>query len=574
MALPDLSIYAGQLNSRMHFDSVAPVLVKFDVITPEYIYLKTSPVDESYVFNSFPSSIFDLAGNLVVSSGDSPLSFALMPVGSYYAFVTPLLTTSFDILLFDDSISGVVSTLSNFLPVLEVPVSPSLSISSTYKLLAADLANVTMLDSVVDINLIADSRDNLVFGNMGNNSILGGLGNDTLNGGAGDDILNGGAGDDSLNGGAGDDTLDGGAGNDILNGGVGDDSLIGGDGNDSIDGGEGANTINGGVGDDSIISGSDSDVIDGGFGNDFIIAGDGRNFVIGGKGNDLIITGSGSDKIDGGDDNDTINAGDGRNTVVGGKGDDTITAGSGNDKIDGGDGNDTINAGDGRNFVMGGKGDDSIISGISASTLDGGDGNDSITSSGANSKLTGGNGDDSLSLTGISGISNDTLDGAAGNDFLIVSNSEGFHKLLGGAGNDRLTHSGTGSDSATLDGGPGADYLYVLNASSDVLTGGADADVFDVTFAGFSVKITDFKSTVDKFFFNFNDTDVAHASPLVSTAFESHKGLVAATTTDIRFIYNTTNGALFYDVDGVGGVDAVQVALLGKVPLVASDILI
>jgi Ca2+-binding RTX toxin-like protein len=336
----------------------------------------------------------------------------------------------------------------------------------------------------------------------------------------------------------------------------------------AVSAGDGNDTVNGGV---------SNDTIDGGKGDDTINAADGNNSVIGGIGNDSITAGYGNDKIDGGDDNDTINAGDGLNTVIGGKGDDSITSGIGNDKIDAGDGNDTVNAGYGNNSVSGGNGDDSIFAGYGADSLDGGAGNDVISSSGANSKLIGGAGDDSLTLFFISEpdgvISHDTLDGGAGNDVLTLDGFDGFHKLLGGAGNDKISHYSLGA--ATLDGGSGNDFLS-SRSHLDVLTGGAGADVFEFTWADGSVKISDFKTAVDKIYFNFNDNSPETAFALALSAFHSGKGLVAPTATTDHFIYNLTTGALFYVADG-SGVDfqTVQVALIAnKAALVASDILV
>jgi Ca2+-binding RTX toxin-like protein len=49
---------------------------------------------------------------------------------------------------------------------------------------------------------------------------------------------------------------------------------------------------------------------------------------------------------------------------------------------------------------------------------------------------------------------------------------------------------------------------------------------------------------------------------LSSEAFESGAGLTAAETDTGRIIYDTASGALYYDVDGAGGADAVQFAVL------------
>ncbi|MBI2254448.1 MAG: FG-GAP repeat protein [Proteobacteria bacterium] len=71
------------------------------------------------------------------------------------------------------------------------------------------------LTGTADINGIANSGNNFVFGNVGDNILRGRDGNDRLLGGDGDDTLDGGRGSDLLTGGAGNDVIDGSAGQDI-----------------------------------------------------------------------------------------------------------------------------------------------------------------------------------------------------------------------------------------------------------------------------------------------------------------------------------------------------------------------
>jgi Ca2+-binding RTX toxin-like protein len=320
-----------------------------------------------------------------------------------------------------------------------------------------------------------------------------------------------------------------------------------------------------------IVTSSNSTNVSAGDGNDTVNGGAGNDTIDGGKGDDSIDGGAGNDSLNGGDGNDTINAGSGNNTVSGGKGSDSIVSGNGNDKIDAGDDNDTIISGDGNDSISGGAGNDSLTVGVGADTIDGGKGDDVIVSNGANSKLSGGDDNDSISLVAIDAVvvsSVDTLDGGAGNDSLTVGGFSGKHKLTGGAGNDTLTHSDL-NGSATLDGGAGSDILRSHN-SLDVLTGGADADFFNIAGANGSIKITDFKSTVDKLVFTDSVTPIALDASHFVTSITNSFVFTAADS----YGFNSKTGALFHDVDGAGGVDAVQVALLGKVPLIASDILI
>jgi hypothetical protein len=161
-------------------------------------------------------------------------------------------------------------------------------------------------------------------------------------------------------------------------------------------------------------------------------------------------------------------------------------------------------------FGAGGNDSISVGDGVPATLLDGGDGNDGLTGGDANDTLRGGAGDDGLVGQG----GDDALDGGAGQDEcrggdgintldyssrvtpVSVSwdtrfNDQGFYyiayvtderggdygydisNIRGGAGNDRLTGSGTGN---SLYGGPGDDTL-LGGAGRDRITPGAGRDV-------------------------------------------------------------------------------------------------
>jgi Ca2+-binding RTX toxin-like protein len=53
---------------------------------------------------------------------------------------------------------------------------------------------------------------------------------------------------------------------------------------------------------------------------------------------------------------------------------------------------------------------------------------------------------------------------------------------------------------------------------------------------------------------------------LSAAQFRSAAGANSAATAAQRFIYNTANGALWFDVDGVGGLASVRIAALGGIP--------
>ncbi|HEV2565942.1 MAG TPA: cadherin domain-containing protein [Microvirga sp.] len=164
----------------------------------------------------------------------------------------------------------------------------------------------------------------------------------------------------------------------------------------------------------------------------------------------------------------------------------------------------------------------------------------------------------------------DTIVGGAGDD--VFSGGLGNDLLTGGAGNDSL-YGGAGAD--RLFGGKGKDVISG-GLGSDTLTGGAGKDVFVFDTkpgAGNVDRITDF-SVKD---------DTIHLARAVLKA-AGPKGSLSkgafwigseAHATSDRIIYDADNGKLFYDADGTGNKEAVQIALLKKgLALTAKDFLI
>ncbi len=209
---------------------------------------------------------------------------------------------------------------------------------------------------------------------------------------------------------------------------------------------------------------------------------------------------------------------------------------NGNDTLTGALFSDTLLGFDGNDILLGLGGTDSLIGGNGNDTLDGGNANDT---------LLGGDGSDTL----IGGGANDTLFGNTEDDSLL--GDDGTDSLIGGDGND------------TLDGGNG----------NDTLTGGANADHFAYTASNQGIDtITDF-TTAD-----FDVIQISASGPgfsgsglttgaLPGTQFLGGPGVVAATDTDQRFLYNTTDGALRFDADGsAGGFAPVQLATLTNLP--------
>jgi serralysin len=152
------------------------------------------------------------------------------------------------------------------------------------------------------------------------------------------------------------------------------------------------------------------------------------------------------------------------------------------------------------------------------------------------------------------------IDGKKGDDKLYGGN--GSDTLLGGSGKDRLFGDG-GND--TLNGGKGQDKL----------TGGAGEDTF--VFSS-SLKEENRDQILD---FNVADDTIALDNavftalldgPLAATAFAIGSGAADA---DDRIIYNSSNGKLYYDADGIGGSKKVHFATLSAgLALTAEDFLV
>lgn len=73
----------------------------------------------------------------------------------------------------------------------------------------------------------------------------------------------------------------------------------------------------------------------------------------------------------------------------------------------------------------------------------------------------------------------------------------------------------------------------------------------------------DFASGVDQLLLSSAIFPALAQGALAEAQFASGAGLRAALDDDDRIVYDSLGGALYYDADGVGGVAAVQFAVLG-----------
>jgi Ca2+-binding RTX toxin-like protein len=353
------------------------------------------------------------------------------------------------------------------------------------------------------------------------NHLTGTSGNDILSGTLDNDLLEGLGGNDSLNGLAGNDTLNGGAGNDTLDGGAGIDRLIG------------------NIGNDLYIVDSTTDTIteQANEGKDTIRASVTFSLTALPNIENLTLTGTGN-----------ING-------IGNAASNTLTGNLGNNQLNGGDGKDTLNGSAGADTLIGGIGNDTYII----------DSNDTIieaVSSGTDTIQA----NFIFDLNTVANIENLTLIGTAN---LNGTGTAGNNTLIGNSGNNQL-NGGAGND--TLKGGTGNDIL-VGSLGNDSLTGGTGRDRFTFTSPNDkSDRITDFSVLDDAIAVSaagFGGGLVANvATQLVIGA--------AATNANQRFVYDSTNGFLFFDVDGNGGTAQVQIATLstGLLTMSSADILV
>ena len=287
--------------------------------------------------------------------------------------------------------------------------------------------------------------DDQIFGEGDEDRLFGDEGNDKIYGGYENDKLDGGTGDDKLYGEYGQDTLLGGIGNDILNGGEEDDSMVGGVGNDTYYVDDTNDKIND--------LGATTDI-------DTVIITQTISYTLGANIENASIEAKGNGNLTGNTLNNDLEGNDGKNVLDGGTGNDSLDGGSGADSLLGGIGNDAFEGGAGNDTMRGGVGVD--VADFAAAGVD-------ITVDLSTGRSSGDGTDLLFDIENIiAGEGEDKLTG-----------SDGANDLDGGAGADNL-HAGAGKDTLTGcdDGANGG------KGEIDKLTGGADADLFELGWSG------------------------------------------------------------------------------------------
>lgn len=397
--------------------------------------------------------------------------------------------------------------------------------SITVNTLGAGSVDRITNSGLIDGN-VAVGHNNDVITNTGGGRITGtvylGDGQDSYTGGNSYDIVYGDEGHDHLVGNGGGDQLTGGTGDDWLNGGAGLDALFGGQGNDTF-----------------IVDVSNETVIE----NDTIAAGGGvdwvyatASFTLTQNVENLRLLGTAA--IHG-----TGNSFE--NTLIGNSAGNRLDGGADHDTMTGGDGSDTY-------FV------DNVLDAVNETSATAAGGTDRVvaTVSYALSANV-----EQLFLAGvapINGAGNGLANFMIGNgETNVLNGNGGDDQLNGGGGNDVLL-GGFGND--TLIGGSGFDaFLFNL-----ALNAAANRDT-----------ITDFTANADKVRLDNSVFSLLGAPGALNPAFFRANASGTAQDGNDYVVYNTTTGALFYDVNGNAAGGAIQFATLSSKPTItAADFLV
>ncbi|MBU7583365.1 MAG: S8 family serine peptidase [Nostoc sp. TH1S01] len=325
------------------------------------------------------------------------------------------------------------------------------------------------------------------------------------------------------------------------------ENAFGGDGNDTIIGNKAANVLSGGRGDDTLDGDASNDTFQGGRGNDTYIVNSFGDVVTeyANEGIDTVQS-SVSHTLAANVENLTL-IGSSNINGIGNSLNNTITGNSGNNTLNGGTGDDTLIGGDGNDiYIVDSTGD--VVSENDSQGVD------TVRSS---ISYTLGNNLENLTFTGTSAI-----DGIGNNLNNTIRGNSGNNTLNGGTGND------------ILNGNAGADTL-IGGSGNDTLTGGVGRDNFTFYSQNEGIDtITDFNV--------FNDTIIVSAAGfggglVAGAAIAASQFIIgtAATTASQRFIYDQSNGALFFDQDGIGAIAQVQFATLNSgLALTKADIFV
>jgi serralysin len=392
----------------------------------------------------------------------------------------------------------------------------------------------------------------------------------------------------------------GGSGNDTLIGNASANSLIGGAGADTLIGGDGSDTYFASASNEIVIE-TNASLITGG--NDLVnFTGTIGNFTLGANIERLTLGGVSAINGTGNGLANTIIGNTASNLLIGGAGIDTMIGGDGSDyyyadvfndaaietnTAVGIGGNDIVFfSGTVGNFTLGANIERLTLNGTSAINGTGNGQSNILTGNVANNVLNGASGFDTLiggdgSDTYIVNVFNEIVQetnaiiASGGNDLIYFNGTAGTLTL--GLNVERLALggtsviNGTGNGLANAISGNGASNIINGRFGNDTLTGGAGSDQFLFNSAPNSTTnrdmITDFNVMDDTIHLDHLTFTALGMGVLATGAFNTG---TAATQADDRIIYNTLNGALLYDADGLGGAAGIQFTTLSTLPVIAA----
>lgn len=476
-------------------------------------------------------------------------------------------------------------------------------------------------------------------GNELANELVGNLGDNVLTGNDGDDILDARDGYDTLVGGQGNDLLLGGADRDDMAGGTGDDTYGVEDTDDQITeaAGEGNDRVNASVsyilasgvsvealsaasltGTSALnFTGNEFDqTITGNDGNNVLLGGSGADILFGRSGNDILSGDAGADVMWGGLGDDTyymLGSADEIREIVG-EGRDILyvdftyvlpigqlsptgaiieplsieilstSSQSGTAAIDltGNFENNEIYGNNGVNTLSGDRGNDLLVGLGGADSLFGGNGFDILDGGSGADTMDGGSDSDAYYVDDAGDVINETATG--GSDSADIAYASVSYVLAASARVEILTTIAVGAiDNIDLTGSTTGNLIYgnaganVLDGrgGNDSLTGFGGADTFTFTTALGPSNIDMIRDMVSGTDLIAIDNAVfTGLAPGALSATEFRAGS-AALDGDDHIIYDSSNGNLYFDVDGMGGTAQVLFAILtAGTPLAASDFVV
>lgn len=158
-----------------------------------------------------------------------------------------------------------------------------------------------------------------------------------------------------------------------------------------------------------------------------------------------------------------------------------------------------------------------------------------------------------------------------GTSNLAIAYGTLIENAIGGHGNDELFGNALRNN---LNGNSGNDTLNG-GIGNDTLKGGAGSDIFVFDTLNGIDKIKDFKPTDDTIWLDRSIFTALPVGTLSESVFISGRGYSTAQDSDDHLIYNTSNGYLYYDPDGMGGDSAIQIATLTTKPSITlADIIL